>query len=212
MQNKFGVVLGVIAVVLAIVALIGPWWVVNADIHLGGGFTSTSQQLYSPFGRTETSQSNVSSSTNASTYSDMPQTGSVFTIGTALTALGLVLGIAMVVIGALPSRSASFRRFAMIAGVLAFLFLLIAPLYVMSALPAAVNQDMGGSLGATSFSGFWGTKSASLGLLGSVSITWAAGWAWYVAIVAGIVALVGGIAMMASRKPAMPAPQMAPPP
>ncbi len=211
MQSKFGVVLGVIAVVLAIVALIGPWWVVNADIHLGGSFTSTSQEVFSPFGRTETSQSNISTSTNTSTYADMPQTGSVFTLGTALTALGLILSIALVVIGALSSRNPSFRRFALIAGVLAFVFLLVASLYVMSALPAAVNQDTSGSPGATSFSGFWGTKSASLGLLGSVSITWAAGWAWYVALIAAIVALVGGIAMVVSRRPAMPAPQMAPP-
>lgn len=212
MQSKIGVVLGVIAVVLAIVALIGPWWVVNADLHLGGAFTSTSQDVFSPFGRTETSQSNFSSSTNTSTYSDMAQTGSVFTIGMVLTALGLILGIGMVVIGVLPSQSASFRRFAMIAGVLAFLFLLIAPLYVMSALPAAVNQDLGGGPGSTTFSGFWGTKAGSLGILGSYSVTWAAGWAWYAGLVAAIVALIGGIAMVASRRPAMPAPQMAPPP
>ncbi len=211
MQSKVGVVLGVIAVVLAIVALIGPWWVVNAELHVGGGFTATSQQAYSPFGRTETSQSNFSSSTNTSTYSDLPQTGSVFTLGTILTGLGLILGIAMVVIGVLPSSSPSFRRFAMIVGVFAFLFLLIAPIYVMSALPGAVNQDTSGTPGATSFSGFWGTKSASLGLLGSATVTWAAGWAWYVAFVAAIVALAGGIAMVASRRPAMPAPQVPPP-
>ncbi len=211
MQSRLGVLLGVIVVVLALVALIGPWWTVNADLRVGGGFTSTAQQSYSLFGTTETSQSNFSSSTKTSTYANMTQTGSVFTLGAAVTALGMILGIAMVVIGVLPSTNPAFRRFAMIAGVLAFLLLLVAPLYVMSALPAAVNQDTSGSPGATTVSGFWGTQSGSLGLLGSYSITWAAGWAWYVVIIAAIAALIGGIAMIASRRPAMPAPQMLPP-
>lgn len=212
MQSRTGVVLGVIAVVLAIVALIGPWWVVNSQTRIGGGFTATGQTDYTLFGRTDTTQSNFSSSTNTSTYAALPQTGSVFSLAAILTVLGLVLGIGTVVIGALPGSNPSFRRFAMIAGILAFLILLAAPLYVMSALPAAVNQDSGGGLTATTFSGFWGTNSGSFGIFVSYTITWTAGWGWYVALVAAIVFLVAGVAMAASRVPAVRAPQAPSPP
>ncbi len=210
MQRRTGVVLGVIAVVLAIVALMGPWWVVNSQTRLGGGFTAVGQTDYALFGRTDATQSNLSSSTNTSTYGDLPQTGSVFSLAAVLTVLGLVLGIGTVVIGALSGSNPSFRRFAMIAGILAFLVLLVAPLYVLSALPAAVNRDAGAS--ALPYSGFWGTKSGTFGIFVSYSVTWAAGWAWYVAVVAAIIFLVASVAIAASRAPAGMVLRAPPPP
>lgn len=211
MQNKVGVVLGVVAVVLVIVALVGPWWVVDSSGKIGP-FTATGHAEYSLFGATEVTQSNVSSSTNATGYADSPQTGSVFGFAAVLSILGLVLGIGTVAIGVLPSRNPAFRRFAMIAGVLAFVVLLVAALYVMSALPAAVNQDTGRS-SSNAFSGFWGTSSASaFGGILSATTTWGAGWAWYCILVAAVVSLSAGIAMVASRKPAVAAPQVPPSP
>lgn len=210
MQSKFGVVLGVIAVVLAIAAIVGPWWVVDSNASFGS-VSLTGHAEFGLFGGTSTTKSNISSSSNTTNYADTPHVGSVFSLATILTILGLVLGIAMIAIALLPGGNPSFRRFAMVAGVLAFLVLLIAPLYVMSALPGAANQDSGGGPGATTYSGFWGTKSASFFGL-QATITWAAGWAWYLALVAAIVFLIAGVVIVASRRPAMPAPQMAPPP
>ncbi len=200
MQNKVGVALGALAVVLVIAAVIGPWWVVDTTGRLGG-FTVTSHAEYNLFGRTETSQSNLSSSSNTTAYASLPQTGSVFGVALILCGLGLVLGVGAVLIGVLPGANPPFRRFATVAGVLAFLLLLIAPVYVMSALPGAVNQDSGAS-SSNAFSGFWGTRSASFGGFLSATTTWAAGWAWYAALVAAIVFLMASVAMVASRKPA----------
>ncbi len=209
MQSKIGVVLGVIAVVLAIVAVVGPWWTVDTQGTVLG-FKGTTHSEYSLFGTANSAQSNVSSSSNTTGYADLPQMGAVFSLATILTVLGLVLGIGMVLIGVLPGSNPSFRRFALIAGALAFLVLLIASLYVMSSLPAAANTDVAAAHGVT-YTGFWGTQSGNLGTLFSYSVTWAAGWAWYMALVAAILFLVAGIAMAVTRRPTMQ-PVQSPPP
>ncbi len=203
MNSRLGVVVGVLAVVLAIVAIVGPWWTVDSSIRFGG-LTGTGHIEYNMFGRTEATQSNISSSSNSTSYANLPQTGGVFTLASVLVILGIIMGIGMVIIGAMSGANPSLRRFAAIAGVLAFLVLLVAALYVMSALPGAVNQDGSGRPGSTAFSGFWGSTSSSfLGI--SATVNWAAGWAWYVALVAAIVFLAGAIMIIAARKPAMPA-------
>ncbi len=210
MQSRLGVVLGVVAVVLVIVAMIGPWWVVDTSGKIGT-FTATGHTEYTLFGRTESTQSNLSSSTNTTAYASLPQAGGVFGLAMILLVLGLILGIGTVVIGALPTSNPSIRRFAMFAGVLGFVVLLIASLSVMSNLPAAVNTDTSRT-GTNAFSGFWGTSSGSaFGGFISATTTWAGGWAWYAALVAAILFLVAGIAMVAPRRRAMAAPQVPPP-
>ncbi len=211
MQSKLGVIMGVVAIVLVIVAMFAPWWVVDTSGHFGA-FTATSHVEYDMFGRTETSQSNISSATNTTAYSSLPQSGSVFSLATILSVLGLILGVGMIVIGALGGTNPSLRRFAAMAGILAFVILLVASLYVMSALPAAVNQDSSLSP-SNAFSGYWGTRSAS-GFGGFISgtTTWAAGWGWYLPLVAAILFLIGAIIVLAARRPLMPAPQTVPAP
>ncbi len=210
MQSRFGVVLGVIAVVLAIVAVVGPWWTVDTQATFFG-FSGTTHSEYNLFGTANSAHSNLTSSSNTTGYADLPQMGAVFGIATLLMVLGIILGIGTVLIGILPGSNPTFRRFALLAAVLAFLVLLVAGLYVMSSLPAAANTDLQPSR-SVSFSGFWGTQSGSIGALGSYSVAWAAGWAWYAVIGAAILFVVAGIAMAVSRKPAMQAFQNTPPP
>ncbi len=210
MQSRIGVVLGVIAVVLAIVAVVGPWWTVDTQATFFG-FSGTTHSEYNLFGTANRAQSNLTSSSNTTGYADLPQMGAVFGLATILTVLGIILGIGTVLIGILPGSSPSFRRFALLAAVLAFLVLLVAGLYVMSGLPAAANTDVSARGGVT-YSGFWGTQSGSIGALGSYSVTWAAGWGWYALLGSAILFVVAGIAMAVSRKPAMQPFQNTPPP
>ncbi len=217
MASKLGIVIGLVAVVLVVVGLIGPWWVVDTSGQIGG-LTATSHAEYSMFGRTEnaqsgTTQNRTSSSTNTTAYSSLPQTGSVFGLALILTVLGLILGIGAVAIGVLPSANSSFRRFAVIAGALAFVLLLIAALYAMSSLPAAVSQDSHLSA-SNAYSGFWGTRSSNFSLFGitiSGTVNWAGGWAWYVVLIAAILFLVAGITLVAPRKAAPMLPSVPPP-
>ncbi len=210
MQSKIGVVLGALAIVLAIVAVVGPWWTVDTQATLFG-FSGTTHSEYSLFGTANSAQSNLTSSSNTTGYADLPQMGAVFGLATILTVLGIILGIGTVLIGILPGSNPSFRRFALVAAGLAFLVLLAAGLYVMSSLPAAANTDLRPSR-SVSYSGFWGTQSGSIGALGSYSVTWAAGWAWYAVLGAALLFVVAGTAMAVSRKPATQAFQNTPPP
>ncbi len=210
MQSRIGVVLGVIAVVLAIVAVAGPWWTVDTQATIFG-FSGTTHSEYNLFGTANSAQSNLSSSSNTTGYADLPQMGAVFGLATILTVLGIILGIGTVLIGILPGPNRSFRRFALVAAVLAFLVLLVAGLYVMSSLPAAASTDLRPPR-SVPFSGFWGTQSGNAGGLYSYSVTYAAGWAWYAVLGAAILFVVAGIAMAVSRKPSMQGFQNAPPP
>ncbi len=208
MASKLAVVIGVVAVVLAIVGMAGPWWTESfsgTGNILGIPVDVNGNANYGLFGVVSTVSTPRANETNTSTYSQAPHVGSVFSLGTVLLAIGLVLGIGMVALSVMPNPR--FRRIAAVLGVVAFLFALLAPLYVMSALPDAVNADSGSTTTFTTVSGFWGTKSTSLFSI-TTSITWGAGWGWYFPLVAAVLFLIGAVVLLAARRPAMPAPQV----
>lgn len=202
MASKLVVALGVVAIVLAIVGMAGPWWTESFSAS-ALGFTAKGNADFGLFGVTTTTSTGHTNTTNSSAYTDTPHVGSVFTLGMVLLALGMVLGIGMVVLSVMPNPR--FRKFAVVLGVLAFLFALLAPLYVMSALPDAVNADSGSTSSFTAVSGFWGTKTSNVFGF-SASVIWGAGWAWFVPLIAAVLFLVAAIALLAMRRPAMAAP------
>ncbi len=210
MQSRFGAILGVIAIVLAIVSVAAPWWSENfsgSGSFLGITIDVNGNANYGLFGVTSTVSSPRANSTNTSTYENAPHVGSVFSLASILVVLGLIAGIGMAALSIMPN--ARFKRFAALLGVVAFLLSLLAPIYVMSALPDAVNADSGSTTSFTTVSGFWGTKSSSF-LSISTSVTWGAGFGWYLALVAAVLFFIGALVLLASRRPAMPAPQTVP--
>lgn len=211
MQSRLGIVLGVIAVVLAIVAVIGPWWTLQAEGTLGP-ISMNGNDQFGLFGGTSFFQMGSTSSSNTTNYNDAPHVGSVFTIATVLLVLGLIIGIGMIVVGAMSGAKPSFRRLGGVLGILAFVVVLLGTLYVMSSLPNAVNQDSQATTSGTSVTGFWGAKTTSVGSFAQATVTWAAGWGWYVALIAAIVFLVAGVILLLARKPGMAATPQVPPP
>ena len=199
MQSRVGVVIGVIAIILAIVGMIGPWWVNDVSAS-GFGLSGTSHAEYGLSGGTTTFTFGANSGTNTTNYQNAPHIGSVFSLAMILTILGLIIGVVMVVVGLMAGARPSFGRMAGILGVLAFIVVLLGTLYVMSSLPGAVNQDSGSSSSATTVSGFWGTKSATF-FGATANFTWAAGWGWYIALVSAIVFLIAGVALILAKKP-----------
>ncbi len=204
MRSRVGVALGVIAVVLAILAAVGPWWTVDSSGSLLV-LSYTSHVDFGLFGGTGSFQSGSTSKTNTTSYSDAPHVGSVFFLGMVLLILGLLIGIGMLVVGAMSGARPSLARLGGVLGVLAFVVVLLSALYVMSSLPGAVNQDSASGVSGGAVTGFWGTQSGSLGIFGSITSTWAAGWGWYLALVAAIVFLNAGVALLLARRPAMAA-------
>lgn len=199
MRSRVGVVLGVVAVVVAIIAVIGPWWTFEAHGSFGG-FSYSGNDQFGLFGGSSAAQAGSSSSSNTTSYTDMPHIGSVFTLATLLLAAGLVIGIGMIVVGTLSASKPSFSRLGGILGILACVIVLVSPLYVMSALPGAVNQDSGAATSSTTVNGFWGSETRNFGSFAQANLTWAAGWGWYLALAAAIIFLVAAVALFSSSR------------
>ena len=211
-MSKIGMVLGVLGIVLTIAGLVGPWWTLNLQVSVLGT-TVTSSQEFRPFGYTTTVQGPVSTS-NQSDYRGDPNMGGVFATGFLLSVVAILCGVGMIGLVAMSGARPQFRRLGAILGVLAFILALVAAVYVMATIPAAATTDAGA--GAPTFSGFWGSQTISvLGI--STVITWGAGWAWYLLLVAAVVFLVGGVlslrapkaaptALLTGSPPAMPPP------
>lgn len=207
-MSKIGAVLGVVGIVLAIVGFVGPWWTVGISASAFGS-TVTGNADFRLFGGTGTTTvPGAGTITNTTDYSDQPNTRSVFLVGAALSGVAIALGAGLVGLGMMAEKNPSRRKIASVCGILAGALALVGLLYVMAALPGAVNTDGGEELGQfTQISGFWGTDSMSLFGV-SATVTWGAGWAWYVVLVGAIVFLIGGVLAMRAPKAAAMAPPM----
>jgi len=153
------------------------------------------------------------SQTNTTDYSEDSNTRSAFLAGAALSGLAILLGIVFVVTAMMADKQPSMRRIASLSGIFGFVLALLGTLYVMAALPGAVNADSGGGgLGLSQFSGFWGSDSTTFFGI-TATVTWSAGWAWYVVLIGAVVFLIGGILVMRAAKtaPAAPSTMQAPP-
>src|SRR5574340_1119078 len=137
MQSRLGVVLGALAVVLAIVAMIGPWWTLQASGSFGPISLSGNNQ-FGLFGGTSAFQMGTTSSSTTTNYNNATHVGSVFSLATIFLVLGLVVGIGMLVVGALSGSRPSFQRFGGLLGLLAFVVTIMSVIYVMASLPDAV--------------------------------------------------------------------------
>ena len=198
MRNRIVVVLGVVAIALALMAFFGPWWVfVSQSVGFGGTFTQTTE--YDLFGWTISPWYGQS---NTSDYSGLPNTGVVFSVGVMLTVLGVLAGAGLVVVAVLPAPTPRLRQLGTFLGVFAFLLTLAAPLYTMAQLPAALTRDMeAAGFTYVPFSGFWGTTSTRAGSFGSVTYSWAAGWGWYALVAAAVLFEIGGILLFRAKSP-----------
>jgi hypothetical protein len=204
---------GAVGIVLLIAGLVGPWWTLSLQASALGS-TITSSQEFRPSGYTTTVQGPGVSTSNQTDYAGDPNMGGVFTTGFLLSAVAILCGVAMIGLTAMSGPRPSFHRLGAILGILAFVLALVAALYVMSALPAAATTDAGA--GGPTISGFWGSQTTSVFGVSTV-ITWGAGWAWYLVLVAALVFLVGGVLSLRAPKagPAAPAaesPPAMPPP
>lgn len=215
MKPGFGVVLGVVGIVLASVAFIGPWWVMNqAGTFWRTTFSNTYE--YRLLGWTATGQEsgygllpngtfgpipNGTALAETTDYGGLPRMGSVFLVVAAFEASGLASGVGMVALAKLSGSKPSLRGRTAILGSLGFLLIMAAIIFAMAQLPSAANQDMFsngfyyGYNAPTLVLGFWGTQSA-ITMHGSASFTWQAGWGWYAAIAAAALFLIGGLSVL----------------
>jgi len=212
--GKIGAVAGLVGIVIVAAALVGPWWTFSASITVIG-FESDVDAEFGLFGGVARLTTPAGSSTETLNYSESPNIGAVFTSGMVFTVLAVGFGVLMVVLSAMSGARPRLGRAAALMGVLAFALALAGPMYVMNALPAAVNADTGG--GATTgytLEGFSGAESTTV-LGNTVSVAYGGGWGWYLPLAGAFVLLVGAVASLRAPRASAalpPPPGYAPPP
>jgi len=205
--TKLSVVLSAVAVVMAIAALVGPWWVVGTDsTSHAGTFIGTTE--YTPLGPRVAFQTTglvtVITANSSGYYQELPRTGAIFLATIGLVGLGAVSGALAVFTLVRSEARPGFRKLSSLLGILAFGAAVTAPVLVMLSLPGAANQDIGTLPLAIQFSGFWGSASASRFDL-SLSMVWSAGWAWYAAIAAAALFFLASLLVFRERGATVPA-------
>lgn len=190
-MSKASMGIGSVGIVLVLAAMAGPWWSIS---YTGSvlGFAFSGNRDFGLFGGTTRDVSDVGSQTSSVTYANATHVGSVFSTATALASVGLVAGTAMVAVNATgrPRKG----RIGGVLGLVGFLLTLLAAVYVMTSLPAAVDMDSGFAA-----SGFWGSQTSTF-FGNSATVTWAGGWGWYAILVAAIVFLMGAFASLRGQR------------
>jgi len=194
--------LGILAVALAIVSFVGPWWVVRAESS-GLAYPNQSVFGYGTLGTTYTQQTPSGTATYTGNYTYSPEVADVFRVQAAFTGAGALAGVGMVAVGATRRPKPRSRTMGTLFGTLAFVLTLVALLYVMLELPAAVNLASSRVIGSHGlirffFSGFWGSQLYTTAT-GTEYVTYGAGWAWYAVLGATALFLVGSVLLLRER-------------
>ncbi|MCX6667563.1 MAG: hypothetical protein NTV74_04910 [Euryarchaeota archaeon] len=189
----------IVALVFIIVALIGPWYVVSTKSTLGTTEYKTDATM-SLTSTTATSGGVTQTVSHADTRKAMEAAGvdtgiyDIFNIAFYLTIFALIVAILALVfmLGHVFNfgKPNMMNKLGMIFGIITFILALVAVVYFMVAVPGenstktADGKDIG----------FWYSTSES-GLSASVG----PGYAWYLMLVASIIALIASIAMLLKK-------------
>lgn len=220
-ESKLVLGLSIVAGILVILALPGPWWVESFIPDTPPVGPPVADYAFGPFGWTYTGPSYPYSPqhpvvTYTFNYTNDRQTGAVLLSGAAVASAGLVSGIGMLALAILSDSRSRLRKPAVILGFLAPFLLMAAVLGVMLVLPGAASRDYAlgtATSGSPYYSSFWGSAPGPLysHQLGQVRETWGAGLAWYTLVVAAALFLISGILLFRANAPAtLQAPPVAP--
>ncbi len=221
MKAMLPAIIIVVGVVLAGVALASNWYQESGSYSYTYGTFSVSGSFTYVVNLFGTACGTVTTSTASTTACSSNSTGatnthSVFTVTLIFVVLGLVLGVVAFVFGLLGafSRRAPSKLMGMLPmlfALLAAVLMLLAPVYMMVALPGAIQADqkaaMSSSSGSTTIGGacpnsgpnttFFGGCSTSQG-----SVSWGGSLGWYLAFGAFVLFLVGAVLFIRTRKSA----------
>lgn len=193
-----------ISFILVLITLFGTWYNISGEAETAG----ISGEVNMDMGLRDMTMSMEAMGfeiTNTTSYSDSDFSDlafvDVFNLTQILVILAMIFALLMFVFALLVGMGKMSSKIGIIFGVLAMVFILIAFIYFMVALPGAMEDDSPAGAGLT---GFWGSES--LDFFGtSMDVSWGPGWAWYVMVIAFILALIGTI-MLFGAEPAPPEP------
>jgi amino acid transporter len=203
------IVFALLAVIMMGISMVLPWYTITTEV---GG--KKVMELSSSFSGLTADDGNE---TESKGWGEKPidelydnQAG-VFTIAMIMTILGLVFAI-LLLIGAVMAKKGKGKKLAVIFGLLAFLFCLLAPILLMAMHPGAVAQDYKDNYktdpeGKGPHDSFFGSEEAF-----GFKISWGGGVGWIMAMIGFIFALLGFILALKLPKPAYSSPAPLPPP
>lgn len=185
-----------VSFVLALVTLVGPWWTISIEASSGEQtFEQTAD--FGLLGADFTVEGLPGGpQRNSTDYATMPVIGFVFRLGAVFVLVGISSQAAFVLSAQVSGWPFRFRVARVVFGFLAPAMLAAAPIAVMAALPGAQNTDPAGFASVFGFDidGFWGLAFRPSTTLWPFPtwFRWAAGWAWYLAVLAAVVSFLAG--------------------
>jgi multisubunit Na+/H+ antiporter MnhG subunit len=206
------IVFALLAVIMMGISMALPWYVVSTE--LAGEKAETT---YSFSGISM----DIGNGTESRGWGEEPldelydnQAG-VYTIAMIMTILGLVFAI-LLLIGAIMAKKGKGKKLAVIFGLLAFIFCLLAPILFMAMHPGAVAQDYKDNSGAEPegkgpHDSFMGEEKQEFFNM-EIKYSWGGGAGWFMAVIGFIFALLGFILALKLPKPAYSSPASMPPP
>jgi hypothetical protein len=163
----------------------------NQVVASGGGISVTASYAGSPL--------------------NLNNTGNLYTAVEGLIVGGLIVGLLGGILGLLTPSRPNLRKGAVVLGVLALIFAIAGPLMLAAAQPGALASDAqpgsgggGGIVPTNSSIGPGATFSGSASANGG-SISWGPAIGFYLAIVAGVISLIGSLMLLMAK----PEPEMA---
>jgi hypothetical protein len=212
--------LALLSIVFAAVSMVSPWWtveispeareVLNSDFRSDYNLLKTVSASYTDNSLTEnaTTSIEVNVSNLTSSQEQSPPSFGFMDTTLLLTGAGLALTIPMA-IGTLITRAHKYMRYIVIAGYVAALLLIIAPLYFSEVMPAQVSSlssispiDIPNSwikVYPGDITSLWGGKTAggspiSTWLPSGNFWVWQASFGWFLAFSAGFLNIVACLA------------------
>lgn len=174
----------ILALVFVIVALFGPWYEMSSTGNTASmSLTSTTGSS----GGTTVTTSHADSRKQVEAVGGDAGVFDVFNIALYLTIFSLVIAILALVflLGYVFNfgKPAMMKNLAMIFGIITFILALVAIIYFMVAFPGKLGDSY-----SIKDVGFWDSKTIL-----STTVSFGPGFAWYLMIVAGIIALISSL-------------------
>jgi len=179
--------LPLVTVALAVVAMFGPWWIVDVESD-NAGQTYLSTHVFTLFGKVGSFRTPMGDFVRPVDYALAPGFASLTTVVAVLLVVGIVSAALAAVTDFIPTTHRILSSFPPYLAILAFSVSLVASLYMMAATPQSANTNLKALdlPSALAINGFWGTQPAYTPPQNFPgTITWGAGWAWYLALVSG---------------------------
>jgi lysylphosphatidylglycerol synthetase-like protein (DUF2156 family) len=198
---KAGFVCALIAFILVLITLFGAWFSLSGEGETMGQTAKYSVDM-GLRDMTMTAEIMGVETKDTISYSDVEGGApDVFNLTQILVILALIFTLLMFVFALLVGIGKVSGKIGMIFGALALVFVLITFVYFMVALPAEMEDD---SPTGSPITGFWGSEEFDISGV-TMSMSWGPGWAWYMMVIAFILALIGTI-MLVGAEPAPPEP------